>query len=236
MQSLEYYKSLWARLPKDIPANLEFAKLVSEEEINNIQYFFADYSVPIIKWIAITIYSNKPLKYIIPFITSDYFFFAAEPIDKKGKHWKQLTSYKGINGQKLKSWLMHNAHQWFARKHSKQQKKENIEGELLEFVDYESLLMLGNDIADYSAEELIYLKRLQKAWNLLSEKDKDIIQILIIDKLHWIDAYDELKDHIKPKKGKAAMESWPNKKKQDALASLKGRAVRHLIEKFNIVK
>ncbi len=234
METLDYYKSLWARLPKDISANLEFARLVSSNEKYNVNYFFEGFSVPIVKWIAISLYPDKQVEYITPFILSEYYFFVANPIDDKGKaYWYQLTSYKGLNDQKLKSWLMHNSLQWFAKKRKKQTKLQKTESELLETVDYETLLMLGKDVPDLSDEELIYRHRLQRAWDSLSEKDKDVLQLLLIDKLYWADAFEELKVYIKPKDGPDAMEKWNNKKKQDALAGLKGYAIKHLQAKFN---
>lgn len=234
MDLLEYYKELWARLPKDVSANLEFAGLVASNEKYNVDYFFRVFSVPIVKWIAIKIYSDKSVEIITPFILSEYFSFVAEPIDEQGKyHWYQLTSYKGLSDQKLKSWLMHNALRWFAKKRQKQIKRQNSESELLEFVDYEALLMIDENVPDVSDEELIYRDRLQRAWNSLREKDKDVLQLLLIDKLYWADAFDELKVYIKPKDGPNAMEMWTNKKKQDALACLKARALEHLIAEFN---
>ena len=234
MDLLEYYKELWARLPKDVSANLEFAGLVANNEKYNVDYFFREFSVPIVKWIAIQIYSHKSVDDITPFIMSDYFSFVVAPIDENGKfHWYQLTSYKGLSDQKLKSWLMQNALRYFAKKRQKQIKQQNSETELLEFVDYKTLLMIDENVPDVSDEELIYRHRLQRAWDSLTEKDKVVLQLLLIDKLNWADAFDELKVYMKPKDGPDAMERWTIKQKRGALYCLKNRAIKHLIAKFN---
>lgn len=233
------YMELWRMLDTSVNANLQFAQLVINREPSNTKYFFGDYSYEIIKWIAITVFSVKA-KHVDDFIYTlygDYFEFVANPIGKDNKpQWYQLSSYKGYNDMKLKSWLMNNAHQYFARKKKREESIALNESELLEFVDYEALISLGDTQEDLSDEQCIYRNRLKKAWNLLSEKDKKVIKCLILDKKNWQIAFEELKEFINPREGRQVMESWTDKRKQDALAMMKIRSVQHLSKKFNEVK
>lgn len=231
------YKELWECLSFNIPANLAFASLVSKEEYHNLSYFLGDYSLPILKWIVISVYSNLPVEDTIPAILGEYYEFVSSPINNNGKAgWHQLTSYKGSNDQKLKSWLMTNGKRWFVRQKLKDMKQTENETGLLDFVDYESLLSIESNVPDVSDEDLTYRDRLSKAWDHLSEKDKNVLHYLIIEKTHWSEAYEKLNVYINPKVGRVAMLSWDNKRKQDALAMMKARAIEHLIARFNQIK
>ncbi len=235
----EQYEKLWLSLDLSVDANLQFARHVMDREPYNTKYFFGDYSYEIIKWIAITLFSVRASEtddYIYK-IYGDYFEFVTNPIDDFNQpQWYQLKTYKGLNNMKLKSWLMKNAHQYFARKKKADDKRNFVEGEMIEFVDYEVLLGLGDSHESLSDEDCIYRKRLAAAWSRLSEKDKDIIQHLVLDKLNWRDAFDELSEYLNPKGGRQVMETWSDLRKQKALAMMKSRAVEHLTNRFNQVK
>lgn len=233
------YSDLWKLLDSSIDANLQFAQYVIIQEPNNTKFFFGDYSYDIVKWIAISIYSvnAKEADNVIYQLYGDYFEFVTNPIDDFNKpQWYQLKSYKGLNDMKLKSWLMKNAHQFFARKKQKDDKKKISEGEILDIVDYEALLGLGDSQESLTDCECIYRDRLAKAWSALSEKDKNVLHFLVIEKLYWEDAFDELNEYINPRDGRQVISSWSDKRKQDALAMMKAQAVKHLIKKFNSLK
>lgn len=236
MSNKEKYKELWELLPSDIKANLAFAHLVASGEPVNTQYFFGDYSLPILKWVIITLYTpkNTDIREVLYQFSGDYYDFVSSPVDENNKpQWYQLTSYRGDNGLKLKTWLQSHGYQYFSKKKIKTDKQSNSESELIEFVDYEALLGVEDGSDECSDKDLVYRKRLQRAWNELSERDKNILHILVVEKLHWKDAYDELNAYMKPREGRAVMEQWSDKRKQDALSLMKGRAIKHLIKRFN---
>lgn len=236
MKGEEKYQDLWKKLNTSVEANLQFAQFVVKQEPNNIKYFFGNYSYEIIKWIAATIYNAKASEIddIVCKIYGDYFEFVANPInDFDQPQWYQLKSYKGLNEMKLKSWLMKNSHQYFARKKKIEEKNAFIESEMIDFVDYEALLGLENSTECMSDKDCVYQERLKKAWIALSEKDQCVLTHLVLEKMYWEDAFDELKDFINPREGKQVMETWSDKRKQDALAMMKVRAIQHLTKRFN---
>lgn len=231
------YKELWDKLPTDVSANLEFAKFVAQEEPSHSRYFWGEYSIPILKWIALTVYSNKPIEEVVPSIMAQYYFFVIRPIDEKNKpQYYQLRAYKGLNGLKLETWLKRNGRQHFVKEVKEDEQRENNTTDLLEFVDYETLLSLDCEAIELNDEELRNRERLRAAWESLTEKDKDVLHQLVIEKSYWKDAYEDLRQYIFPKDGKQVMEEWTDKRKQDALALMKARAIEHLIVKFNTVK
>lgn len=235
--SLDYYHNLWSRLPHDVSANLEFAKYVIEREKYNSSFFFGDYSAPILRWIILTLFHNKDIEVLMPIVLSEYFIFVSEPYDSMGQPtWKQLASYKGTNEMKLKSWLMRNGYQWFERFKKKRNTVSEVQSEWLEYVDYETLLLIDREEDELTDEQLLCRQRLDKAISLLSEKDKDILHILFFEKLHWEDAFAELSHYIRPTGGVEVMQQWDDKRKQTALSALKTRALIHLTNKFNSIK
>lgn len=236
MKGEEKYLEVWKKLNSSVEANLQFVQFVIKQEPNNTKYFFGEYSYEIIKWIAATIFyaKAKDIDDIIYKIYGDYFEFVANPINDFNKpQWYQLKSYKGLNGMKLKSWLMKNSHQFFSRKRKIEEKKAFNEREMIDFVDYEALLGLGNSTESLSDKDCVYQNRLKKAWTALSEKDQSILTRLILEKMYWEDAFEELKEFINPREGKKVMDTWNDKRKQDALAMMKIRAVQHLTKRFN---
>lgn len=233
---LTEYQDLWKKLSNDISANIHFAKLVSEEDPINSHFFWSDYSKPILKWIAVSVYAGHKLEDIIPLIMTQYYMFVSNPFIENKPQYYQLTSYKGLNDLKLDSWLKRNGKQYFVKEEKKKDKQNNDATDLLEFVDYEALLSLDSEEKELNDEELRNRESLKAAWNLLSDKDKDVLHLLVIQKIYWEDAYDELNLYISPKGGRQVMEDWSNKRKQDALANMKARAIEHLVMKFNKVK
>jgi len=234
-----FYSKLWNSLDSSIEANLQFARFVIQREPENTKYFFGKFSYEIVKWIALKVFSVRAdeVDACIYRIYGDYFEFVTNPLDDFNQpQWYQLKSYKGLNDMKLKSWLMKNGRQFFLNKRQHEKNKIDKEGELIDFVDYEALLGVGDSLESLSDEDCIYRDRLSKAWYTLSEKDKNILYYLIIQNLNWEDAFDELNEYIKPRGGRQVMDFWSNKRKQDALALLKARAVKHLIKRFNQVK
>lgn len=233
------YEQLWAQLPLKVEANLAFARLVASGEPINTRYFFGDYSFPILKWVIITLYTpkNKDIREVLYQFTGDYYDFVSGPLDDNNRpQWYQLTSYRGDNGLKLKTWLQSHGYQYFSKKKNKSDKQSSSESELIEFVDYEALLGLEDGYAECSDKDLYYRERLQRAWSTLSERDKNILHFLVIEKLHWEDAYDELNCYINPREGRVVMEQWSDKRKQDALSLMKARAIKHLVKRFNELK
>lgn len=239
MDKKRQYEELWCLLSTSVSANLQFAQYVINQEPINTKYFFGDYSYDIVKWIAIKLFDarGEEIDKTLCRIYGDYFEFVTGPYnDINQPQWYQLRTYKGENKMKLKSWLMKNAGRDFARKRKNFQKIANSEREMLDYVDYESLLSLEKDQDDMRDEQYIYKKRLKRAWDTLSDKDKDIIHYLVIEKLNWEDAFEELSHYINPRKGKEVMKTWDSKRKQDAIAVLKGRAIKHLIKRFKAEK
>lgn len=233
--TLEAYKKFWDSLPTNVEANLKFAKEVVAGDVMHQNYFFGEYSKPILSWIIVHAlykpYTDKAEREI----TGQYYEFVAGPFKDSIPQWYQLKWYKGINNEKLHSWLKRNGCQSFRKDKIKDDDRWKKMSDLLEFRDYSAL----NDVEDddcLSDEQLLKEQRLQAAWGMLSEKDQEVLTFMVIKELHWSESWDLLNKHMEPRAGREAMLTWIPKQKQDALAVLKKRAIEHLEERYNLLK
>ena len=233
---LNQYREFWSSLSDDIEANLKFAKAVREGDSIHQFYFFGEYSKPILKWIIInalyTSYSDEREREI----SGKYYEFVAGPFKDSTPQWYQLTCYKGINNEKLHSWLKRNGCQFFRKEKIREDKKEQKMSGLLEYVDYSTLINQEDFDDTFDKEELKErIKKLYSAVELLNEKDKKVIELLFFEETEWNIAWNSLSKYINPRLGKEVMQSWSSKRKQDALALLKARALKHLIINYNLL-
>lgn len=233
--TLEAYKEFWNLLPTSVEANLKFAKEVAAGESVHQYYFFGEYSKPILSWIIVHALYKAYTQNTEREITGKYYEFVAGPFKDNTPQWSQLRWYKGINSEKLHSWLKRNGSQWFRKDRMRDDKELGRLSDLLEFKDYHTL----NDVeehGDVSDEQLMKEQRLQAAWGMLNDKDQEVLNVMVVKELHWSQSWEILNKHINPRAGREVMQTWSPKLKQDSLARLKERAIEHLIVRYNMLK
>lgn len=235
-QTISALKDFWKLLPIDVEANLKFAREIAKGNMMHQYYFFGDYSKPILSWIIVKALEKPATKNIERDIFGKYYEFVAGPFKDSTPQWYQLLCYKGLNGEKLHSWLKRNGRQWFTKEKIKEEKLLKKMLELLDFKDYTKLVDVEDDSEVLSQEKRQNKERLSIAWKKLSDKDQEILQLLVMDKLYWEEAWEELNKYVNPKKGREVIQMWDNKLKQDALARLKSRALKHLIINYNLAE
>lgn len=235
---LESYREFWNLLPKNVDANLKFAKAVinCKDPIHSM-YFWGDYSAPILAYIIIHAMKHPyASEEDMREYSGDYEDFIMGPFDKNTgeSKWYQLTTYRGENGKKLKGWLQNHGYQYFIQKEQEKGRrwKRETGGESLSKLPLK-ILLCDPDIAEgLSDQELKLIAMLRKAWSKLSDKDKDVLNLTILNELDWTEEWNRLNVYINPKDGRESMKEWNNKKKQDSISRLKDRAVEHLRKKF----
>lgn len=230
-KTLDFYRIFWKLLPVDVAANLKFAREVAGGDSIHQYYFFGEYSKPILSWIIVHALYRQYTPNAEREITGKYYEFVAGPFKDYVPQWNQLRWYKGINNEKLLSWLKRNGCQWFRKDKIKEEKEWNNLSDLLEFKDYVAL----NDVEDdnyLSDEQLAKEQKIQVAWGLLSDKDQDILTLMMIKEFHWCESWEALNKYINPRGGREVMLTWTPKRKQDALALLKERAIEHFVARY----
>ena len=170
---------------------------------------------------------------------ADLFIFLGYPFNEKTgvPEWHRVSLYDARDCT-LKSYTSRIACRHFYKIANKEKKDRERECELLEFRDYESLLKCDQPEND---GDTITEKRMKIAFEKLKERDQKVLQYLVIDKMHGLDAYNLLDSFIHPhaKDGFSSDEikaSWTLKQKQDVVSLMKGRALKRLACIFNELK
>ena len=213
------------RNDSDYAANKELANRVVHNDPEAVHFFLTVLSEPIVKHIESNIMKRD--------VYGDYYIFISAPInDESVPQWKKVSLYKGDNCL-LNTYISCIACRHFC-KIAQKEKEDNLRnGDMIEYVDYESLLEY-----DYHDEEESETSiRMRKAYNNLSEKDREVLKLLLIENMSGIEAFPILSQYItpKPKDGMTSeqvKESWSTKQRQDAMSLLKGRALDHLKQQF----
>ena len=168
-------------------------------------------------------------------VYADFYLFLGHPFDEQTgvPKWHRVSLYDARDCS-LKSYTSRIACRYFYKLANKEKKIRELESELLECRDYESLLecdQLEND------SDSVTQRRMKRAFETLNERDKKVLQYLVIDKMAGIDAYHLLESFVHPlaKDGLTSDEikaSWTLKQKQDVVSLMKGRALKRLTDKY----
>ena len=237
-QVIESYRELWNLLPKNIDANLKFAQgVINNQDPIHSMYFWGEYSQPILAYIIIKAIKHPyASKEDMREYSGDYEDFVMGPFDKEtGKSkWYQLETYRGDNGLKLKGWLQKNGYQYFIQKEQEKERRWNREtgGDSLNKLPLKTLLGDSGIPDGLSDEELRVINALRNAWVQLCDKDKVVLTVTVLNKLHWTEEWNKLNVYVDPKDGRESMKDWTNKKKQDSISRLKDRATDHLRKRY----
>lgn len=234
-QTINTYQTFWRKLPEDVEANLKFAHEVIAGDAMHQFYFFGEYSKPILSWIIVHALYKSYTPDTEREITGKYYEFVAGPFKENKPEWCQLKWYKGINNEKLHSWLKRNGTQWFRKDKIKAEKEWGQLSELIEFKSYETLKDV-EDAGSISDEQLIREQRLLAAWGMLNSKDQEVLKLTVVEGRHWSESWELLNKHINPRAGRDSMKSWTPKRKQDSVSLLKDRAIEHLSTRYNLLK
>ena len=216
-------------LPDDIEmmANMELARRICSNEDRTVDFYISTLCKPNIDFIE----KNVMHRYIL----SEYYMFLCNPISEENiPQWKKVQGYQAANDCTLKTYTSTIA----CRHFSKVAKKEKEEGmrhdELIEFMDYEALLVCDKVDDDSDSPTRVAMRN---AYSRLLDRDKMVLKYLIIDKFDSQKAFELLKDDIHPraKDGMTSDEvkaTLSLKQKQDAVSLLKGRALLKLQELY----
>jgi hypothetical protein len=239
----------------NVKTDLLFAKQIVANHSDAVSYFIGDYSTPLLRYIATSILNLKnDYEYGEPCdtILGDYYIFIAAPFDEaigNNPRWHKIDLYKGTDDARLYSYVSYITKNHFIKEKKKHLNTKEKVSELLEFIDYEALLECDyfDENIDENPSESLQL--LHEAFIRLNERDQIVLQYLVMDKMHWSEAFEKLRAYLDPKgpneeweswsfeeKQKAINEYWEPKQKQDAMAGLKKRAIAHITSQFYKLK
>lgn len=206
-------------------ANLEVARRIINNYEAVVNYYIGPMSALLVEKINRIMGEN---------FYADFYLFLSSPFVNNIPEWHKISLYEAKDCN-LQSYTSLITCRHFYKLAKKEKKKKNNEVDLLEYKDYESLLLC--DQAEDDGESLTQA-RMRKAFAQLSEKDKLVLTCLVIKKMPAIDAYPMVEDMIHPlaKNGMTSDQvksNWSVKQRQDAMSLMKGRALNHLLIKYN---
>lgn len=220
------YKKLTPLLAHDegYRLNLELASEIVANRPRAVHYYLTEIGEPIMRHIENKIVHRN--------VTADYYLFLSSPFDADTERprWHKVELYKG-NECRLDSYTSCIACRHFSKVAKREMERASKNDKIVEYVDYEALL----DCDRSSEEDGERVLLMRQAFALLPERDREVLRCLVIDNMPSLQAYPQLERFVKPrpKDGKTSDEvkaSWNNKQRQDALALMKGRALKKLHE------
>lgn len=246
-------RPLLGRRAGGVETDREFACRILANDAEAVSFFLGEYSKPMLGYIAIDILHLKDVSdygSAGDCILGEYYEFIAEPFPAEcgcEPRWHKIALYEGRNGKRLHAYVGYITRNHFIRIKNKYAKK--TEGSLLEFVDYATLLMCRGCDTEEDAHGQGAYDRLREAFGSLSEKDREVLQCLVLEKMHWTEAFEILRTHLDPlgpdkawdgwsfeQKQRAIDACWTPKNRQDAMAGLKQRAIEHLARRYENLK
>lgn len=215
---------------KNYKANFELAQRIVRNNTNAVNFYLSVVSLPIISYIENQITHRD--------ILSEFYEFLSNPYnhDLELPEWHKVALYKGISCR-LDSYTSLISTRHFYKVAEKEREKNQASGNLIENVDYESLLSCTDKDDSHEYEVGSKLWKAHKAFQGLCERDQLVLIYLIVEKMPALEAWPLLSSYIKPRptKGMTSEEvkaSWTVKQKQDALSLIKGRAINHFMRNF----
>lgn len=214
-------------------ANYELAQRVVRNDKKAVNYYLGVLSLPIISHIEKNIIHRD--------ILSEFYEFLSNPFNKQLDipEWHKVALYKG-ESCRLDSYTSLITTRHFCKLAEKERNRENSECDLIDFVDYQSLLDCANND---EAKDLTIGSKLWKArttFDKLNERDRLVLLYLVIEKRSALEAWPLLEPYIKPRKiGSMTSEEvkslWTDKQKQDGLSLIKSRAIKNFIKIYNML-
>ncbi len=168
------------------------------------RYFFCEKCKVFLKYISLTIFGSGSTYGILG---SFYQFLSYDD-------WRVLRNYKGRNGASLCSYLSQSAiHHFTAMK-----RREDA----IIRVDLDQLTIL-QELSQFTIEEKEETPPVWDAFEQLSERDRTILRLLVIEEKSALEAADEIWPYVRSKN--KDWRSMPPKRVQDTIAMLKKRAI-----------
>lgn len=234
--------------------DIELARRIAERKEPESTFFFEAYSIPFLQDIAIWIAHENSYRGVLGF----YYDYVSSPLvtneyGLRVPQFRLLRQYKANNQAHLYTYVMvctqREARRYFGRK----KPGSLIVGETKSF-DFERAFLNKIDCEDETAflhsdnEEIGWeilnaffyedvvneeehakrIEKVKKAFDWLQEKDRLVLQLVVIEDKSGLDAFKQMKQYLSPKSRDNDVDKWDDKAKEDTISLWKTRALRHL--------
>lgn len=224
--SLAYIKKL-----QSVEGDLEIARRVVKNDMATVNYFIGEFSNPFLDYIGAEIMKREGIYiggvlHYYPSIYGEYYEFIGARFIGNIPEWHKVHLYKGKNDSRLYSYVNTITVRHFVELRKKELKKEEFS--FISLSENENIgILLEYDGLDADSLESRETSEMDWAWNQLPERDRLILQYLVIEERKPVDIFDLMFPYIKITTNSNSLSV---KQQQDAMSLLKQRAKKHLRE------
>lgn len=219
---------------QNLSAEYEFIRRISNNNVQEVHFFLNEYSIPMLNSIGkdihtdIVIDTSGKVTYYHELMTPFYLFISA-----RNKEWHKLLLFKNKKNAHLTAYLSCITSRFFYKEKIKEENND-LNKKTISLQENEDIAILLEQVRnpdDTTNPALVELAL--KAKNMLpEERDRKVLELLVMDDTDTLDAFEELSAYIIPSPSSPPIVDWDNKRKQNAVSLLKLRAKEHLRIEF----
>lgn len=240
MSSISFFQLKKLLKQQSLSAEYEFVRRIAENKEREVQYFLNDYSIPMLNSIGKDIHADVTLdisgkvSYYRTLMTPYFFFISAQNLE-----WHKLCLFKSKDDAHLAAYLSCITSRFFCKEKIKEG-NDVLNKNAISVQENEDVAILLEQIDDLGdTVDPMLLSLVLKAKDMLDDRDRKVLELLVMDDTDTSDAFEELMSfgYIVPSKKSPPIEAWNDMRKQNAVSFLKFRAKEHLrIEYHKLLK
>lgn len=199
-------------------------------------YFLGDFSTPILAYVSTKIYHHSNWEEIL----GEYYEFISKENKETKTPYYKVTLYNQLKNSTLRKYVTVITTRYFVDEKVRDEKitertisldgsstyNEDKYGNVVIENPWFNLL-IGNDGHNegYDITPDVYQK-IDYVFSKLPERDVKVIKLMVMNSLSGLEAFEEMRFYLS-KGAKTPVNTWTNKQKQDAMALLRARALKH---------
>lgn len=219
---------------QNLYAEYEFIRRISNNNVQEVHFFLNEYSIPMLNSIGKDIHADiiidvsGKVTYYHDLMAPFYFFISA-----RNKEWHKLLLFKNKSNAHLTAYLSCITSRFFYKEKFKEGNND-INKKTISLQENEDIAILLEQVKNPDATtDPVLVALALKAKNMLpEERDRKVLELLVMDDTDSLDAFEELSAYIIPAPSSPPIVDWDKKRKQNAVSLLKLRAKEHLRTEF----
>lgn len=197
-------------------------------------YFISDFSITILSYVSQRVYGKSCFEEIL----GEYYIFISK--ENKQTPYYKLTLYNHINDSSFRNYVSTITIRYFTGLKKKNDKAEkltvSIDGSTTtkkekngdEVIDNPWYRLLVSSRGDDGSTEITpeTYEKIEYVFSKLPPRDVKVIQLLVMEGMSCLDAFEELKDDL-AKTARIPVATWTKKQKQNAMALQRAKSIKH---------
>ena len=197
-------------------------------------FFLGEYSSPILSYVGRFVYRNNLYQELL----GEYYEFISK--ENKQIPYYKLTLYQNFNNSTLRNYITAITVRYFVNMKKKEDyldknttsidlaSKIKIKENEKDVIDNPWFNLLIGNTGSYDGNSISVeaYKKIEYVFSKLPPRDVKVIKLMVMDSMSGLDAFEDLEKDLRVT-ARTPISTWSIKQKQDAMALLKGRALKH---------